>query len=130
MSDKKVTHIVQIRRGTMRVNFPFDFHGLLDTWAADLANSAVSGLLHLQATFPDRENPTPIDPQGKVPMVLKFPDTDGALQPTTPLEYQLSGHWEIIDAEKLEDLGAGAVQEVHGRCSFVVLELVDSLRAV
>lgn len=130
MSDKEVTHIIQVRRGTMRVNFPFDFQGLVDTWPPELANSAVHGLLMLQMNFPDRENPNPIDGRGKVPMVLKLLDSDGALHPTTPLEYQLVGKWQIVDAEKLADLGAGGVQEVHGRCSFVVLELVDSLRAV
>lgn len=130
MSDKEVTHIIQVRRGTMRVNFPFDFQGLVDTWPPELANSAVHGLLMLQMNFPDRENPNPIDGRGKVPMVLKLLDSDGALHPTTPLEYQLVGKWQIVDAEKLADLGAGGVQEVHGRCSFVVLELVDSLRAI
>jgi hypothetical protein len=130
VSDKEVTHIIQVRRGMMRVNFPFDWQGLVDTWPTELANSAVSALLMLQMNFPDRENPNPIDPRGKVPMVLKLQDSDGALNPVSPLEYQLSGKWSIIDAEKLADLGAGGVQEVHGRCSFVVLELVDSLRAV
>lgn len=130
MSDKKVTHIIQVRRGWMRINFPFDFQGLLDTWPTELATSAVHGMLMLQMNFPDRPNPQPIDGRGKVPMVLKFLESDGALSPTTPLEYQLSGKWEIVDAERIAELGVDAVQEEHGRCSFVVLELVDSLRAI
>lgn len=130
MSDKKVTHIIQVRRGTMRINFPFDFQGLIDTWPTELASSAVIGFLNLQLQYPDRENPKPINPVGKIPMVLKRENTDGALMPTSPLEYQLSGHWETIDADRIAELGVDGVQEVHGRCSFLVLELVDSLRAI
>lgn len=130
MSDKKVTHIIQVRRGSMRINFPFDFEGLLSTWPTELATSAVHGMLMLQMNFPDRPNSQPIDPRGKIPLVLKLPESDGALNPTSPLEYQLNGKWEIVDAERIAELGVEAVQEEHGRCSFVVLDLVDSLRAI
>lgn len=127
---EKVTHIIQVRRGTMRVNFPFSKQGIKETDPGMLAHSAVSGLVRLQFQFPDRENPNPIDVLGKVPIVLKLPDRDGPLQPDLSLERQLEGKWEMVDAEKIKDLGVDAVQEIHGRCSFVILELVESLRAI
>lgn len=127
---EKVTHIIQVRRGTMRVNFPFSNQGLKETDPSMLAHSAVAGLIRLQFAFTDRDNPDPIDVLGKVPIVLKLPDRDGSLQPDLSLERQLEGKWEVIDAEKIVDLGVGGVQEIHGRCSFVILELVESLRAI
>lgn len=111
----------------MRVNFPFDSMGLLETTASDLAWSTAMAFLHLQASFPDRPNPVPVEPRKRKMMVLKFPEKEGALQPSLSLTKNLQGEWKEMDAQ---ELGEGAVLEDFGRCSMVVLELVDSLRAV
>lgn len=126
---EQVTHVIQVRRGHMRINYPFSKRGLKETDPLMVAHDAVAGMLRLQLAYPDRENPKPIDPWSKIPIVLKLPDRDDALHPEISLERQLEGKWQIVDAEKIKDLGEGAIHEMHGRCSFLVLELVDSLHA-
>ena len=127
----QTTHIIQVRRGNMRINFPFNKRGLRETDPAALAHSSVSGMLRLQLAWAGKREVTePIDMLGKIPIVLKLPDRDGSMQPDISLERQLEGRWQELDVEKIKDLGEGAIHEMHGRCSFVVLDLVDSLRAV
>lgn len=124
MPEKFVTHVVQVRRGLMRTNWPFDSLGLLHTPVSDLAWSAAKAFLQLQGQFPERENPAPIDPKGRMNMVLRVPGRDDALRPELSLHSQLKGQWSDMD---VDELGEEGVIELYSRCSFVVLELVDSL---
>lgn len=123
--ETKVEFVIQVRRGKARVNWPLTHYGLLED-PTDLARGSALALVQLQMAYPQMAD-RPINLGSKVPLVLKLPDRDGALQPDIALGIQLDGQWKVIDTE---ELGEEGLTEVMSKAHFVVLELVESIRAI
>lgn len=111
--------VIVIRRGqNMRLVYPMTQYGLDTTSPPELALSAMTLFMQLQAEYPGRADLPVTSATGQVGLQLPF--ADDVLDWDSPLWSVLAGHWQPYHVELVGDMA-----DYMKRYPCTVLNLVD-----
>lgn len=125
----KVEFLIHVRRGSMRVNYSVTGEGL-EEYPGQLAQGAVHAMVLLMESFPDYPGAIPFE-DNDIPIVLKLEGADNPLNPLIAMKPQFEGHWKPLDTAAAELLGMSNLPTgTENECSYVILDLVESLKSL